>query len=208
VFDAVIACVWQLVGALLDQAPDAVDQADEKGETPLTLGASGDPPVRSTPPLNPHPLAHHAHAFLYGAMWCSVCVIVITPVCSRLAAVAGGSGRLALVDVLLGRGAGVNKGPEGGARALHHAAGHNDVEVAKRLLGAGADTGLQCAETGTALHWAAGQGAAQALQVRGCVCVCACVCVNSHVRVCGRTRVCEVACVLGASVSVVCVRRR
>ncbi len=86
-------------------------------------------------------------------------------------AVAGGAGRLELVELLLEKGADPNAGGEGGdggeegggVRALHHAAAHDDAAVVKRLLTAGAEVEAATA-TGTALHWAAGEGAAGALQ--------------------------------------------
>jgi ankyrin repeat protein len=89
-------------------------------------------------------------------------------------AVAGGAGRLPLVELLLETGADANAGPaaaegqqgdveDGGVRALHHAAAHDDVAVVKRLLAAGADAEA-ATDAGTALHWAAGEGAAAALR--------------------------------------------
>jgi len=91
-----------------------------------------------------------------------------------LAAAGGGGGgvsgsRGALVELLLAKGADPNQGPEKnegqqqGARALHHAAAHNDVEAIQALLKAGSDVNAPT-ETGTALHWASGEGAKEALQ--------------------------------------------
>lgn len=83
-------------------------------------------------------------------------------------AVAGGAGRLPLVELLLEKGADANAGSqeaeEGGVRALHHAAAHDDAAVVARLLQAGADVEAATA-TGTPLHWAAGEGAQGAMEV-------------------------------------------
>lgn len=83
-------------------------------------------------------------------------------------AVAGGAGRLPLVELLLEKGADPNAGSqeaeEGGVRALHHAAAHDDAAVVARLLEAGADAEAATA-TGTPLHWAAGEGARAAMAV-------------------------------------------
>ncbi len=83
-------------------------------------------------------------------------------------AAAGGADRGKLVALLLAHGADPNLGSKedgdgDGARALHHAAAHNDAAAVQALLQAGADINAPT-DTGTALHWAAAEGAKDALQ--------------------------------------------
>lgn len=102
-----------MLNYLLDLVPDAVDWEDKQGDTPLILGKQARACGRCRQSVADG-----------GAMMSSR--LTSECVCDG-AVVAGGAGRLPVVELLLQRGAKVEQGRH--AKALHHAAAHEDVEV-------------------------------------------------------------------------------
>ena len=75
------------------------------------------------------------------------------------------SGRIKVVELLLEKGADVNKHNEGGETPLHYATKHGHAEVMKILLEHGADVTAKGTGCGTPLQWAARSGQIKAAEI-------------------------------------------
>jgi len=90
-------------------------------------------------------------------------IIVPTPPSPPLPAISGGKGRQDVASLLLHHHADVNLGRAHKPRALHHASAHGEEDLIRLLASHDADLMAE-SDSGTPLHWAAGEGAKEAVK--------------------------------------------